>query len=332
MSPRGFATESWRSLVILGALTRKVSGIILTAGVIGLSWGLALGGARAADCPPVAIVRGPSEIVASIRAILRAHEVATAVGSCPDHLVRVTLFMEPGSRSYVLHIEDPFGRTSERRIGDAETAASLIESWALPAADDLPAPPPRPTALRRTAEAQMPSPAPIDASRWRLAGALEVAGGSDDSLWYGAALTGCRSLAALCVGGRLRVARDDSLVGPDRDVGRSATELLMLAALPLAGRVFTLTPMVGVGAGWIHSATARPEGEVATPSSDDLGVRVEVAASAGLALGPHLSLVGEIGASRGWSLASTRREVAGGAAVNLPAGYVRAAVACQYAP
>jgi hypothetical protein len=309
-----------------------VSRIILTAGVIGLLGVLAIGGARAAVCPPVAIVRSPSEIGESVRVILRAHGVATAPGACPDQGVHVTLFAQPGSRGYLLHIEDAFGRTSDRRVNDAETAASLIESWALPDAEGLPAPPPRQAAIHRVAAGDAP-PSRVDAARWRLTGALEVAGGTDSSLWYGGAVTACGSLAALCAGGRLRIARDDGLVGPDRDLARSAVELLALAALPLAGRTFTFTPALGVGVGWIHSGAARPEGDVVAPASDDLGIRVELAASAGVALASHLSLVGELGASRGLSMASTRHGAsAAGAAVGVPPSYVRAAVACQYTP
>ena len=91
--------------------------------------------------------------------------------------------------------------------------------------------------------------------------------------------------------------------------------------------------MLGLGAGWIHTGAARPEVDANTTPSDDLGLRVEAAASAGLAVSAHVSLVGEVGAAWGESIASTRREDGGGTpTVAVPRAYLRAAIACQYSP
>ena len=304
----------------------RVSGIPMFAAVV-LLCALWRGQAGAAVCPPAAVVQGSAPIVASVREILRAHGLSGEPSACPDQEVRASL-EEGGAGRYHLRIRDAFGRQSEREVSDPETAASLIESWAVPAVDEVPPLAPEAPALRRS-----PPPAAVsaaDAVRWRLAGAIELASGSDDSLWYGAALTGCATLAALCLGGRLRLAQDNSILGPDRDINRSATEALLLAAWPLVGRTVTVTPMVGVGAGWVHTG-ANPE-DANTRESNDLGARVEAAASAGLALSAHLSLVAELGASWGLSLASFGRDDRAGSTLAVPGAYLRGALACQYSP
>ena len=301
-------------------------------GAVGLVCTLAPDEARAAKCAPVATVEGSVRIAALIRGILRAHGVSARPGSCPDQGVRATL-AETGPGNYRLHIEDAFGRHSDRQVSDADTAASLIESWAVPAADDAPLAAPPAAAVRRAADSAPPGRV-VQEVRGRLSGSLELAGGSDNSLWYGSAVTGCAAWASLCVGGRARLARDDSVLGPDRDLTRWGTELLLLASRPVVRGTVTLTPMLGLGVGWVHTGPARPEEtHVSTTSSDDLGVRVEAAASAGLGVSAHISLVGEVGASWGGSIASTRRDNGGATTtVAAPGAYLRAAIACQYAP
>jgi hypothetical protein len=301
-------------------------------GTVGLVCALLVHDAGASACPPAAVVQGTPRIVTSVREILRAHGVAGDASSCPDQRVRASL-KETGAGSYHLQIEDAFGRHSDREVNDAETAASLIESWAVPVVDEVPDAVPLPAVIERGPRPISSSLAP-DSVRWRLSGSIEVAGGSDDSLWYGSALTGCATLAGFCLGGRLRLARDDSVLGPDRDISRSATEALLVAAWPLVRRNVTVTPILGIGAGWIHTGAPRPEADANTRSSNDLGARVEAAASAGLALSARVSLVGEIGASWGPSLVSVGRDdrAGAGATVAVPGAYVRAAIACQYAP
>jgi hypothetical protein len=306
------------------------------AATFGLAYILAIRVAHAATCPAIANVQGVAEIVESVRVTLRAHGIAVEpppeLATCADRSVHAWLLREPHSPTYVLHIEDPFGRTSDRQVSDAETAASLIESWALPLAADLPALRSAPAVVRQETD-DVPRAEKTAAIGWRLTGALEVAGGSDDSLWYGGTLTGCADVATLCVGGRLRIARDDSVLGPDRDVTRSGTELLALVTLPLVLHGIGLAPMMGLGVGWVHTGTPQPEPDNLTSrASDALGLRWEAGVSGGIPLNAHLSLVGEIGISLGRSIAASPRPNAGDVVFDAPTGYLRAAVACQYAP
>ncbi len=307
------------------------------AATFGLAYILAIRVAHAATCPATANVQGVADIVESVRVMLRAHGIAVEpspeLAACGDRSVHAWLLREPHAPTYALHIEDPFGRTSDRQVSDAETAASLIESWALPLAADLAAPLPLSTpAIVRQETDDLPRAEETAAIRWRLTGALEVAGGSDKSLWYGGTLTGCANVAALCVGGRLRIARDDSVWGPDRDVTRSGTELLALVTLPLVRHGIRLAPMMGLGVGWVHTGPPQAEPDTMSRVSDELGLRWEAAVSGGIALTAHLSLVGEIGISLGRSIAASPRANAGDVVFDAPTGYLRAAVACQYAP
>jgi hypothetical protein len=307
----------------------------LLVATIGLAYVLANRVAQAVTCPAIANVQGVAEIVESVRVMLRAHGIAVEpspeLARCAERSVHAWLRREPPSRSYALHIEDPFGRTSDRQVSDAETAASLIESWALPLAAALAAPSPIPAVVRQETD-NLPRAKETPAIHWRLTGALEVAGGSDDSLWYGGTLTGCANVTTLCVGGRLRIARDDSVWGPDRDVTRSGTELLALVTLPLVRHGVRLAPMMGLGVGWVHTGPPQGEPDNMSRVSDDLALRWEAAVNAEIPLSAHLSLVGEIGVSLGRSIAASSRAGGGEVIFDAPTGYLRAAVACQYAP
>ena len=78
-------------------------------------------------------------------------------------------------------------------------------------------------------------------------------------MWYGSSVTACGTVGALCVGGRLRMARDDNFFDLDHDSGsRSAVELLALAAWPLAVHGVTLTPLLGFGVGRLHGDNPDP--------------------------------------------------------------------------
>jgi hypothetical protein len=308
-----------------------VSRIIPNVGAIVLLSAWTAGVAGAAGCPPIAIVDGPTEIAAPIRTILRSHGLMTARLDCPDPEVHVTLLKEPGVGSYLLHIRDPFGRQSVRHVDDAETAASLIESWSVADTDDLAAPPP--ALYLRARDSGIRSAAASNPVHWRVVGALELAAGGDRSLWYGGALTACGPVAALCVGGRLRMARDDDLTGPDRDLARTTTEVLALAALPWRADRLVLTPVVGLGLGWIHLGAGRPDDDGSGgPASNDLGLRAEAAGSISVGVSPHLSLVGELGGSLGWSIATSARARGVIPATRVPSEFLRIAVACQYSP
>jgi len=234
---------------------------VVTAAAIGLMSVLAFAQVTAATCPRAASVLGEARITEPVRAMLRAHDVST--GECKGTAARVQawLIAEPGARGYVLRIQDPFGRKSERRISDAETAASLIESWLPPEADSAPLVAERAPVARAQAadENVIRAVKPPAGSDWRISGAAEIGISGGDSLWYGGSVTACGSVGTLCLGGRLRMVHDDNFFDLDHDSGsRSAVELLALAAWPLAAHGIKLMPLLGFGVG---ASTVR------TPSS-----------------------------------------------------------------
>jgi len=290
--------------------------------------------ASAAACPPVAIVQGPADVVAPIRAILRTRGVASDPTACFAEAVHASLTASAGSkaRAFTLHIEDAFGRTSDHRVSDAETAASLIESWALPEEEHLSSPRPlsasgrqEPTVIRAVvATSSVP---------WRLLGALEVGTSGDGAWWSGVTVSGCGRIASACIGARARIARDDIIDTPDRgDVTRTETELLLLAGRPFIGRRLTVAPFIGLGVGWTHFEAVPPGTDLDAVPSEDLGVRLEAGASTSLPVSAPLSLVGEVSVSRRRSLLSSAVPVAGDVTPRAPTSQFRAAIGCQYAP
>jgi hypothetical protein len=313
---------------------------IVTATAIGLSCLLAYGRASAATCLSSATVTGAARIVEPVRAILRDHDVPTDTRECGGTPKRVHAWLigEPGARGYLLRIEDPFGRRSERRVGDAETAASLIETWLAPETESATESAARTAAARgQVADETEMRAAPPKASDvdWRVTGAAEIGISAADSLWYGGAITACGSVGALCAGGRLRLARDDNFFDLDHDSGsRSAVELLALAAWPLRTHGVALTPLVGFGVGRLHANNPiLADGEADRPGGEDFGLRLEAAASAGFSLNPHLTLVGELSASHAWSMVShTSTEALAGQRMTAPTNYLRAGLAVQYTP
>jgi hypothetical protein len=316
----------------------RVSAIV-TAAALGLACTLAFARVGAAACPSSATVLGAARITEPVRAILRSHDVPTGAGECAQTTagVQAWLIAEPGARGYVLRIQDAFGRRSERRISDAETAASLIESWLAPEAESAPQVAERPAVARpqATDETETRAAPPPASAGWRITGAAEIGVSGGDSLWYGGAVTACGSMGPLCVGGRLRMAHDDNFFDLDHDSGsRSAVELLALAAWPLMAHGVTLTPLLGFGVGRLHADNPNLiDGEADMPGGEDLGLRMEAAASAGFSLSRYLTLAAELGAAHAWSIESRTSPAAMlGMRMLAPTNYLRAAIALQYTP
>ena len=246
--------------------------------------------------------------------------------------MRASLLAQSGSASYTLHIVDAFGRTSDRQVGDAETAASLIESWAVPGADGL-------VTTRSTATSTVPGlalAADAQSPPWRLAGALEFSAGTDSSFWYGGSFTGCGRVAGVCLGARARLARDEGNGGPAGDQGsgkRTAVELLAIASLSLVSGRFVFTPTMGIGPTWTHTRALRPDDDMDMPVvGNAIGLRLEASAGFGLAITRSFSLVGDVSASLGRSLASSHTAGADRVIGSPPPGYLRIGMGCEYAP
>src|SRR4051812_23225339 len=83
-----------------------------------------------AACPPVTAVDGPTGVTGRIVEILRAHQVAVGSPSgCRQPGVRAVVTSNDGGGGgrYHLLVYDRYGRRSDRVVGDAAAAATVIE-------------------------------------------------------------------------------------------------------------------------------------------------------------------------------------------------------------
>jgi hypothetical protein len=267
------------------------------------------GAVRAAQaaCPPVAVVEGPAVVAAATVAILRRHGVESTPNTCGGRVVRALLTASADAHTYALRIEDGFGRTNERLAGDAETAASLIETWVLDEDAELLAPRLAstlvPAAAAPTTAADVQALAPVTAPpvpaapRWRLFGVGELAVGADPAVWFGGSATGCHLAGPLCLGARARIGRAREWEQPfDATIDQTAVDALAIAALPLRRGRLTLLPLIGVGVGWTRSVVSRAPVAV---SWDDRGPRAEAALIIDVGVGAGWSVLAELGASGG---------------------------------
>ena len=158
-------------------------------------------------------------------------------------------------------LRDPQGRTTERLVTSADTAAALVESWARrDIADPLlepraPPPPPPPPAPEPAPSVVLPVPVAPPPSQWLPV--LQLSGESwNRSVWLAGAVGACIHVGRLCLGGTARLAQqlqpreralDDRLWLSYRQTDLAA---LALAELPISlGRPVLLLGLgVGLGA------------------------------------------------------------------------------------
>jgi hypothetical protein len=290
--------------------------------------------------------------------ILRQHGVGSDQSACGGRIVRAFLLRQEGNlQSYLLQIDDGFGRRSNRTVADAGTAASLIESWTLNEDAYVLAPrSPPPLATTPDIGLAVAAAAPRK-STFRLMGALEVSPAFAGTASYGGNVTGCARLGAICLGARVRIARsqESSELAVNTNPGlvpmnpflvpmnltRTGGDLLAIAALPLSGRRLSVVPLVGLGAGWVHARRSLQNplnSSWANWSFDDIALRAEAALVGGLAVSSRWSIVAELGATFGRSISSFGRRISsndlGDVATQVepppPSTTLRAAFGCQY--
>ena len=258
---------------------RRLRRIRIGAGIL-LGFTPALGGSGVAaktpataapPCPPVAVVQGPPEIVQPIVAILHGHGLSSAPGTCGDRMVNASLAVDADARGYRLRVRDAVGHSSDRRVPDAATAASLIESWALAEDADLWAPP----TISPDAEIGRELPAapperPAAAAHIGLGAEMSLS--SDDSVWWGGRATACARVGALCVGGRAGFARtyrtpaSDLDPTPGSDLTRTLTDVSALVAWSVRSGRLWATPSLGARRRVV--ALARVSGVVVVVGND----------------------------------------------------------------
>jgi hypothetical protein len=109
-------------------------------------------------------------------------------------------------------------------------------------------------------------------------------------------------------------------------------EVLVSVSLPLTKGSLAVTPMMGLGSAWTHSEVLPPGSDLDPVATDAIGLRLEAAAGVGLAVSRHISLIGEVSASLGRSIASIVPSGTGAFVVSPPAAYLRVGIGCQYSP
>ena len=302
-------------------------GFGLLARALGAMTAMLIATADVNACAPVAIVQGPPDVAGAISEILRHHGVGSDPASCPGQVVYASVSPLPTSGDYSLRITDPFGRVSNRRVRDAEIAATLIETWST--REDAVLLHPRSAAL--DIESPTPAAAPPEATTGpaQIGVSAEGSRGSDGSIWYGLAATGCASAGPVCLGARARVARDEGWTGPaqDFDQVRLDADLLAIAALPRRFGQLELRPLVGVGLGLTRTS---PQSDVGTNATSSYGLRFEAALAAGYVLSRSWTVGGEVGLTVGRPSSSVMQ--AFDLSIPNPTAIFRVAFGCAYAP
>jgi hypothetical protein len=281
----------------------------------------------------VAVVQGPPEIVQPIVAILHGHGLTSAPGTCGDRMVNASLAIDAGARGYRLSVRDAVGHSSDRRVPDAATAASLIESWALAEDADLWAPP----TISSDAGNELPAPPPErPATAAHIGLGPEMSLSSDDSVWWGGRATGCARIGALCVGGRAGFARtyrtpaSDLDATPGSDLTRTRTDVSALVAWSVRSGRLWATPSLALGGAWLHS---RASLEPLSATTDDFLARAELGAAAGVTIRAGWSVAADLGGALEAALGSSGREGVTGMYMPAPArAFLRAGVGVWYAP
>jgi hypothetical protein len=202
-----------------------------------------------AACATVPQLQGEPALIASVAQELTRRGNASGEDCTP---LRVRLSLQGGG--YLMTIEDPSGRRSERQVASVEMVATLIETWMMSGVGELviaPAPPPPVVVAAPT-----PTPAP---SRLVLAAQAESAWANDGSLWMGLGASACVRLGRLCVGTLVRFADDEGWAARDDVPGaRSKLSALLIGRTALTfGRV-RLVPRLGLGMAWKWEA--QPKG------------------------------------------------------------------------
>ncbi|HEY2901769.1 MAG TPA: hypothetical protein VGL59_14395 [Polyangia bacterium] len=251
---------------------------------------------------------------------------------CSTRTIRARIEAHRDQTGFTLTIVDESGRTSARVFADAQTAASLIESWTLDEDAMLLAP----ASAANTARPQTapPSLASIQsAARVHLHVGPETSLAADRSVWLGVTLGACVRAGAICAGARLRSTRDADLSGasqPDT-VLRENTDLLATAAWIHRIGDRLVVPAVGVGIGWLRTRT---EGGLLRDALvlNRSGLRLEGAVQGRWPLGPHTALAAELGGAWSPLARSQATDDQGAILIGEPAGHIRLGLFCVVTP
>ena len=305
----------------------------------------AVQGVEQQACPPGVRLLGDEATAKAVSAHLLTAGVQT---SGEQHCVTVIaeLRQEPDGRLSV-RLADTQGRSTERLVSNAETAAAVIESWARV---DLVAPmletPTQPfPELERAPPLQAPSAPPqpkahkdgvpvrphkdFGATAW-----LGLSLANDHSLWTDLSIAACLKVGAACLGAELRGSFDMETHRAKLETDRGEVGGLLSAefVLPIPETRWRVSPGFAAGAGYVSSevdADALPENAHAV-SRGDVSMRLGVFTHVSAPLARGVQLAGRLGFEVA-PLARTRAEPEDGVLIaGLPRWYLRFAVGVRY--
>ena len=307
----------------------------------------AVRGAEQQACPPGVRLLGDEAAAQAVSALLLTAGVQT---SGEQHCVTVIaeLRREPDGRLGV-RLADTQGRSTDRLVSDAETAAAVIESWARVdlVAPMLEAPAQAVPEVELAAPGQAPSAASkpethaggvparprndFGATAW-----LGVSLANDDSLWTDLSIAACLRVGAACLGAELRGSFDTEMhdAADELDTDRGEVGGLLSAEFVLAipESRWRVSPGFAAGAGYVSrdvDADGSPEIGHAV-SRGDVTMRLGVFAHVAAALVRGVLLSGRLGFEVA-PLARTRAESEDGVLIaGLPRWYLRFAVGVRY--
>ncbi len=253
--------------------------------------------ARAEACPPAVVLSGAPTAVADVGEVLVARGIELGASDCGA----IEAHLEQRGDELVIDVVQPGGAIVQRVVGEAQTAATVIESFTRTDVGDpllairaVPADP-RPT-VRAFVEEPGPTPPPLRNPRGvHLFNAFETSFASDHTRWLGAHLGACVMLGPVCAGGRLRLASVTDQPDAWADLfHRRSVELLGGIDIPLAIGPLTFSPGFAAGLGQIRTdvidVRTLVDGEPAARMSETGGLRADVHATLSIPVWRRLAL------------------------------------------
>jgi hypothetical protein len=211
---------------------------------------------RAESCPAGVELSGDPEAIAAVAELLGARGVVLAATRCGAVRVRI----ERIDRELAIDVEQTDGTLVHRVAGEAQTAATVIESFTRADVGDpllarraVPAEPPPRRSEHEEATSQ-PSQMLRAARGVHLLSAFETSYASDRTSWFGAHIGACVMLGPVCAAARLRFSGVTDGPGVWKgDIERRSVELLVGIDIPFAVGRWTLSPGFALGIGQLHT-------------------------------------------------------------------------------
>lgn len=243
---------------------------------------LASAHAHAAPCPELS---GDPELVGAVSELLAARGVSCAA-------VHARVDWERGS--IVVRRDDTL--PVERKVADAATAATVIESWSERAVVE-PLLASRPIVVAAVAT---PTPAPVVVATSapppplprlggvQLFGSLETSVANDRTEWIGGQVGACVMVGPICAAARLRIANVATGPAPwNGGLERRGAELLVGGDVPFKLGRALVSPGFGGGIGEMHT---RAENSGLHMGSETAGLRADVHTTVSYPLSASLAL------------------------------------------